>query len=433
MAQVSFTDAEIAADLEGLPDAAFAGATSSERLNWVRFVLEVDEAPRAKHGLRFYSSVAGVLADLVGSIHPSDYSDVVIRGMITEGLKPGDFPFSGEAFPESWKSLKFTPAQIVYALRVQGKCVAQVSTPGSGSSGSCGALATAAPSSNDALAEAMRDFVKQASTQPKKGLSFSLADRIREVGLQDFPSEALPSEELAAKWEAAGRAAADRGRAYVGGADGDDLQAAHRPQWSRTPEIDVVAPGGSWEDRMRASLEMRRARTQEDRVHFVGFATFLGHVMTWGLKICIMKVCSPSEVLGYVFLLTRVAEEFGGVHTAYFYDWLVRREMARCLERGEVDISHFFQRLDREIVRDARDKAQMAMSRAGKAAAKGTAAQTQPKGNSGKASSSKHKADTGKGRAPVSPQLNRSRSPRASQANQNGSGKQRSGNGWGGW
>ncbi|CAK0793344.1 unnamed protein product, partial [Prorocentrum cordatum] len=344
MAQVSFTDVEIKADLEGLPAAAFSGAPAADRLNWVRIALSVDEAPRAKHDLRFYTSVAAALANLVGSTHPSDYSDVVIRGMITQGIKPNDFPFGAEDFPEAWKLLKFSPAQIVYALRVQGKCVAQAGTAGSSGAGPSSSDVAPAATTSDAFAEVMRDFVKQAGSQPKKGLSFSLTDRIREVGLHEFPPEALPSEELAGKWEAAGRAASDRDRHFVGSADGDNLQAAHRPQWSRTPEID-------------------------DRVRYVGFATFLGHVMAWGLKICIMKVCSVSEVLGYVFLLTRVAEEFGGVHTAYFYDWLVRREMARSLERGE-QFAHFFQRLDREIVRDARDKAQTAIGRAGKPQAK---------------------------------------------------------------
>eukprot|EP00959_Pyramimonas_sp_CCMP1952_P324136 6783914-Pyramimonas_sp.AAC.1 len=75
MAQVSFTDVEIKADLEGLPAAAFSGAPAADRLNWARFALGVDEAPRAKHDLRFYTSVAAALANLVGSTHPSDYSD----------------------------------------------------------------------------------------------------------------------------------------------------------------------------------------------------------------------------------------------------------------------------------------------------------------------------------------------------------------------
>jgi hypothetical protein len=353
----------------------------------------------------------------VGSTHPSDYSDVVIRGMITQGIKPNDFPFGAEDYPEAWKLLKFSPAQLVYALRVQGKCVAQAGTAGSSGAGPSSSDVAPAATASDAFAEVMRDFVKQAGSQPKKGLSFSLADRIREVGLHEFPPEAWPSEELAGTWEAAGRAAADRDRHFVGSADGDDLQAAHRPQWSRTPEIDVVAAGGTWEDRMRASLEMRRARTLEDRVHYVGFATFLGHVMTWGLKICIMKVCSVSEVLGYVFLLTRVAEEFGGVHTAYFYDWLVRREMARSLERGE-QIAHFFQRLDREIVRDARDKAQTAIGRAGKAAGKGPAQLAQAKGSSGKGSGKCAGGPKGARPAPVSP-VRRRRSRSRAQADRN--------------
>ena len=92
---------------------------------------------------------------------------------------------------------------------------------------------------------------------------------------------------------------------------------AHRPQWIRTPQIDVLVGDGSLEERMRASFDVRRTMTVEERLHNVGYATFQGHVMSWAFKVCPMKVRTVAEDLARVFLLARVAEEFGGGHTKY--------------------------------------------------------------------------------------------------------------------
>eukprot|EP00959_Pyramimonas_sp_CCMP1952_P180540 3775002-Pyramimonas_sp.AAC.1 len=92
--------------------------------------------------------------------------------------------------------------------------------------------------------------------------------------------------------------------------------------------------------------------------------------------------------------------------------------MARSLGRGE-QIAHFFQKLDREIVRDARGKAQTAIGRAGKAAGKGPAQPAQAKGSSGKGSNGKCAGGPKGARpAPVSPVLRR-RSRSRPQADRN--------------
>eukprot|EP00959_Pyramimonas_sp_CCMP1952_P357716 7489663-Pyramimonas_sp.AAC.1 len=57
--------------------------------------------------------------------------------------------------------------------------------------------------------------------------------------------------------------------------------------------------------------------------------------MDWGVKLILMKVATPLEILGYTMLLTKVVEEHGGVRTAYQYDILARTYMAKGLENGD--------------------------------------------------------------------------------------------------
>jgi hypothetical protein len=229
-------------------------------------------------------------------------------------------------------------------------------------------------------------------------LSFNCAKRIEDVGLSEFPPEALPSEDLLAKWEAAGKIAAEKGRIYVGSADADDLMALHRPAWARSPAIDLMPSGGSWDDRLKAALDMKKARSLEERVHYQGFATFLGHVFSWGLKLVMMKVCSQTHLLSYVFILTRVAEEHGGVATAYHYDVKVRKEMATELEREKPNVLRWLLELNDDTARAAKDKAQSGAGRVAKfasAAAAGSSAQSAA-GNHGRGSGGKAVGKGGK-------------------------------------
>ena len=71
------------------------------------------------------------------------------------------------------------------------------------------------------------------------------------------------------------------------------------------------------------------------------------------------------------------------MNTADQYDLLVRKEMASLLEGGQEDISTLFTRLNHDTAREAKDKAERAVARAGKAASRGgasAAAVSQPPG-----------------------------------------------------
>jgi hypothetical protein len=80
-------------------------------------------------------------------------------------------------------------------------------------------------------------------------VNFKLQDRKLELGLQKFSADTPPSEEVLAKFEAATKVAHDKGRTWIGSAEGEDLRDHRRPAWSRTPAIDIVVGDGSYEER----------------------------------------------------------------------------------------------------------------------------------------------------------------------------------------
>ena len=123
------------------------------------------------------------------------------------------------------------------------------------------------------------------NSQKKKGtLSFDISDRVRQVGLEGFPKDDLPTEESLIKLEEAGKRATDKGRKYIGSSEGEDLQMNFRPAWTRTPQLDVIVGEGSFEEKMKSALNARKARSEQQKVDFLGFANFQGHVLDWGLK-----------------------------------------------------------------------------------------------------------------------------------------------------
>eukprot|EP00959_Pyramimonas_sp_CCMP1952_P212642 4449206-Pyramimonas_sp.AAC.1 len=69
-----------------------------------------------------------------------------------------------------------------------------------------------------------------------------------------------------------------------------------------------------------------------------------------------MKTATPLEVLGYTMLVAKVAEEHGGARTAYQYDILARKAMARALEGGDPDWKVYFTKVDRDLAKEAKDK-----------------------------------------------------------------------------
>ena len=156
--------------------------------------------------------------------------------------------------------------------------------------------------------------------------------------------------------KSASEAAHAQGRQYVGSAEGEDLQVNFGPSWTRTPTIDVLVGDGSLEEKIRGALDARKQRSQQDRVDYLSYANFQGHVLDWGVKMVVTKVLDPVHLIGYQLILSRVAEEFGGARTAYYYDLLLRQKLAKELENGAASVHGFLMHLDRDILGDAKAK-----------------------------------------------------------------------------
>ena len=197
----------------------------------------------------------------------------------------------------------------------------------------------------------------------------NLQTRVKEVGLTGLPD--LPSEDAMIRLESASKAAQAQGRQYVGSAEGEDLQVNFRPSWTRTPKLDVLVGNGSLEDKIRDALDARKQRSQQDRVDYLSYANFQGHVLDWGVKMIITKVMDPAHLIGYQLVLTRVAEECGGARTAYYYDLLLRQKLAKELENGAASVHGFLLHLDRDILGDAKEKVESSAKIAGRLSGKG--------------------------------------------------------------
>ena len=342
---MAYTPQDVEADLANLPDTAFSKASVEARNTFAEFVCSVDENARAKHDIRFYTGTARAMAELVNGVQPEDFADEFIRDTLRAGLNVGEKPFH----EEGWTDFTLTPAMIALALRCQKRCEAKQAKDQPVTTGATSSLEQAVEKFVNAQAAA-------AAPPAKLGLSFDLAQRIAKVGLRSFPQEGVPSEENLAKFEQAGKIAASKGRRWVGSADGECLQTHHRPEWSRTPVVQVAPSKGSLEDKLKAVLDEKKARENELKLDYMGFATFMGHVFQWGIKCVLMEACTQTDLLAYLFNLCHITEEHGGVRVCYQYDLLQRRAMARSLERGKDKLSSFFCVLDDDLVRKAADK-----------------------------------------------------------------------------
>ncbi|CAK0823078.1 unnamed protein product [Prorocentrum cordatum] len=427
----SFSADEISSDLAGLPQGAFAGASAEDILEFAKFVCS-DENAKAKHDLRFYTGTARAMAEVVQGVQMEVYADDFIRDFLKTGLVLHDKPFASSS-PEGWKEYVLTPAMLSLALRAQGRFQSKMKM--ASDSDAAGV---------SVFANAMQQFVQAtshtaAAGSAKKGLSFDLAKRIQEMGLAHFPSDGLPSEETLAKFEHAGKVAAEKQRKWIGSADGECLQTHHRPEWSRTPVVAAPPTGSSIEEKLKHVLDDKKARADELKLDYQSYATFMGHVFQWGMKCVLMKACSSTELLAYLFNLTHIAEEHGGVRTAYQYDILQRKAMARSLERGEDRLSHYFNVLDEDMARKAKDKVSQKMK---ETTGRTTTGQAQHGGgsrtyggsssgyggwgnssSSGAAPKGQGKAHKGAGPAPSTPKKKRSRSPKRSGNGGNSNGK----------
>ena len=70
----------------------------------------------------------------------------------------------------------------------------------------------------------------------------------------------------------------------------------------------------------------------------------------------VTKVLDPVHLIKYQLILSRVAEEFGRAHTAYYYDLLLRQKLAKELENGAASVHGFPMHLDRDILGDTKAK-----------------------------------------------------------------------------
>ncbi len=150
-----------------------------------------------------------------------------------------------------------------------------------------------------------------------EGLSFDLAARLKEVGLDSLPPDSVPSEELLYRVEALSKTARDKGRWWVGSAEGESLRVHHRPCWSRTPAVHLPTGDGSYEDKLHAAAEATKKALEQEKVEYQSFSTFLGQLMEWIIKMVLFNVFTLSKGFAYLHRIVRVAEEEGGVFTAY--------------------------------------------------------------------------------------------------------------------
>ena len=360
---MSFSDEEVLNALEGIPGDGFLVESAEARTKWLHFVASVDPDPKSLHDVMFYATVARTLAEIMGSAQPADYAEPHMRSLIVDGIKVGAAPFDKPSEDVVWRSVKIQPAHVTLALRVQAKAVEQYAPPSS----------SAIPG-GDALAQVMQQYVQTQQAELEKGrkkgtLSYDLQTRVKEVGLSGLPD--LPSEDAMIRLESASKAAHAQGRQYVGSAEGEDLQVNFRPPWTRTPKLDVLVGNGSLEDKIRDALDARKQRSQQDRVDYLSYANFQGHVLDWGVKMVITKVMDPAHLIGYQLVLTRVAEECGGARTAYYYDLLLRQKLAKELENGAASVHGFLLHLDRDVLGDAKEKVESSARIAGRLPGKG--------------------------------------------------------------
>ena len=252
-----------------LPENSFGIEDVKKKAEFTLWVSEVDAQNHVQREIRFYVLVARLLAETLNSVTKSDYQEPIMRTFISEGLKLNAKPFPGEKESEAFKSVQIKAAHVAYALQVQSMAAKEAKE------------IDAASAAQSDLAKAMKEFVnaQQETLKVKGTLSFNLQERLKKVGLEKLTKKAIPSEESLIKFEGRAKQAKLHDRQYVGDVDGEDLQMYFRPSFSRLPKIDAVIGSGSFEERMKGALDAKKARSDEEKVDFRSFSTFMAHVM----------------------------------------------------------------------------------------------------------------------------------------------------------
>lgn len=240
-----------------------------------------------------------------------------------------------------------------------------------------------AASLSDVMAQYVQAQQAVLDKERKRGvLPYKLSDRMKEMGLATLPEEAKPTEEALLRVEALAKVARNEGRKWIGSAEGEDLQVNFRPSWTRTPSLDAFAGGGSIDEKARDAQAAKKQRALHEKVDFLSFANFTGHLLDWGLKMIVTKTLSPVDIISYQLVLCRIAEEYGGVRAAYYYDLLLRQKLAKALQNApDVDVAAFLNKVDHDTLKDAQAKYESKAKEAGRDNARW-------RGSTGKGSSS---------------------------------------------
>ena len=86
-----------------------------------------------------------------------------------------------------------------------------------------------------------------------------------------------------------------------------------------------------------------------------------------------LKTFTAVDLISYSYILANVADEYGGARTAFYYDLLLRTEMAKSLERGVTDLAPFLSILNVRLLDLARTTVDVRMKIMGQDAAGGKA------------------------------------------------------------
>ena len=313
----------------------------------VDLLKEADTAPgggRPPRDEQFYDATASAIAGSLGASAAVDLADDFMRGEITGAAK-------------QWKEDGLTSAHVAIALRAQKLAAEKAAT-------------TATSTGIDALTESMQLMVemqREKLEEKRDGpqLTYDLGARTKKVGLGKLADELLPTTESMAKLERAAKDAAKKGLRYYGASGGEDLASGFRPAWTRTPKVGPSVVGDTMAERVANASAERSAKSAEESIGFVTFATFLGHVLDWGVKMIIMQQAEMIDVLNYIGLVVCVAEEHGGCKNAYWYDFLTRQSLSRDAVRGRDDVAKELGRLDMDRLRCAKMRSEQATRRGG--------------------------------------------------------------------
>ena len=102
---MAFSTPAITDVLATAPADAFNCAGSQQIREWDDYVISKDPSPAAKHDVFHYGAVARLLAEIVGSVSPSDFEDPRVREMIKDAITAGALPCAGET-DDKWKILE---------------------------------------------------------------------------------------------------------------------------------------------------------------------------------------------------------------------------------------------------------------------------------------------------------------------------------------